>query len=205
MSKKLIESENIYIAPEIYGRLENSQPYVYDERLKRELDPLNFDDKITIYEREVTGWFLSPAKEMLEINCFKNSFISLMVSMSYIEGVQQYKVGESSRQDSQRFFIESMNGIYCDRFSQSNLKLLYSKTRCGLFHNGMTRGGVIFKNDYPEVLDFSDEIIRINPTKLIDDLIQNFNQYTDNLRDIGNSSYDDLRSNFTRIFSVMPD
>jgi len=209
MPKQIQRSREIYIAPEILGKYENSSPIVIDERHDRMLDPKDIDDKITIYEREVSDWFLNPAEALLNHNNFRSSFIVLMVCMSYFEGVEQYKTGVESTRRSKQCFIDSVKRIYANQFQDRDLAKLYSKSRCGLFHNGMVEGGVIFSDSFDDVMVFENngEIIKINPRKLLSDIKRDFENYINEIRSPNFSFCNErqriLRENFDRMFSVL--
>lgn len=180
MSKQILRNQEIYLAPGILGKFENGTPVAVDERNNgARLNPRDIDDKITIYEREVNEWFLNRASDLLNYNRFDNSFIVLMVCMSYVEGVEQYKTGIESNRRSKECFVDSIKRLYPDTFQDRDLNKLYVKTRCGLFHNGMVKGGVIFNNSFPEAIKFENngEIIKINPTKLLEDIKEDFHNY----------------------------
>lgn len=206
MSKEIQRGSEIYLAPDMLGKYEGKYPVVIDERNdNRELDTRNIDDKITIYEREVLEWFLLPAKELLERNSFNNSLIVLMICMSYIEGVEQYKTGISSNGKSSEFFINSINRLYPEMYQKNHLTKLYTKSRCGLFHMGMTKGGVIFNNTFEAPIGFENngERIKINPTKLLNDILTDFTRYIFELRQSGCEEFEILRENFSRLFTVL--
>jgi len=62
MSKKL-RREPIFIAPQIFGYLEDDgTPLVLDERSGKELDLTNVEDKVIIYERQLC--FTKPFRVM---------------------------------------------------------------------------------------------------------------------------------------------
>jgi hypothetical protein len=166
------------------------------------LYPDNLDDKIKIYKREVEGWFLEPARRLLKsAKSFNNSLIILMICMSYIEGVEQYKEGSSSNGQSSQFFINSINKLYPNEcFSEDDIKNLYHDSRCGLFHNGMTRSRVVFNHDFEKALQFEDQRIKINPRKLLEDIRQDFKDYINLLEDRNNTI---ARQNFGRMFSII--
>jgi len=104
---KQLRNYPIYIAPQIRGYLKsNGEPVVFDERTNQNLDPNNIDEKIIIYERQVKEWFLNRASKFLRGK--NNGFIVLMITISYIEDVQQYLNGQSSHGNSNRFFQEGM-------------------------------------------------------------------------------------------------
>lgn len=181
MSKRL-RKEPIYIAPGIFGWLDvNYIPHVLDEVSNENLDPFNIDHKIIIYERQVKEWFLNPAKTL---STQKNKgFIVLMVCLSYLEGVEQYRQGLSSERQSSAFFVSSLQRIYPNRFTDIQLRSLYKQARCGLFHNGMVQGKVIINNSFRHSLEFiSDVDIKISPSKLVRDIENDFNAYLNELR-----------------------
>ena len=97
MAKKLRQNQSIYIAPEITGSLNNNyEPVVLDERNNNYLDPRSIDDKTIIYERQVLEWFLKPAQNLIRYRNKNKGFIVLMICLSYLEGVEQYRQGRSS-------------------------------------------------------------------------------------------------------------
>jgi hypothetical protein len=200
MSKQIPKSGKIYVAPKMLGKYNEGVATVVDERNGDKLDPKDIDDKILIYEREVQGWFLDPASKLLDDNHFNNSFIVLMICMSYIEGVEQYKRGRSSTGASKKYFIDSVNRLYPNKFEDENIKKLYSKSRCGLFHSGMVKGGVVFDNDFKDVITFEDngETIEINPEKLLTDIKDDFERYICELK-----ISEKFRKRFDKMFSVL--
>ena len=140
LPKQIQRERKIYLAPEILGKYEDSTPIAIDERNDNaRLDPRNIETKITIYEREVNEWFLIPASNLLEQNSFNNSFIVLMICMSYLEGVEQYKTGIDSSGRSKKCFIDSLKRLYPNQYSNEDIGKLYSKSRCGLFCSSWRR------------------------------------------------------------------
>lgn len=187
MSKKL-RKQPIYIAPEIFGWIdEQYTPHVLDERNGNELNPNDAMDKIIIYERQVKDWFLKPAHSLANYKNKNKGFIVLMICLSYLEGIEQYKRGQNSTNNSRNFFISSMNRIYPNKYSLYNLKSFYSEARCGLFHNGMVKGRIIINNSFNEALTFDNNDIKISPKKLLNDIINDFESYITELKNNENS------------------
>jgi len=199
MVKKLRDYQ-IYIAPYITGYyIEPGVPYVNDEITDENLDPNNLDDKIKIYERQVKYWFLDRANNFLRGN--NNGFVILMICISYIEGIEQYRVGQSSNGRSREFFRNSLRRILKVNTSNQVLNDFYSQVRCGLFHNGMTENKVIIRNEYPDVIDFNEpDTIKINPKLLLQAIRRDFKKY---IFDLQNDVNEDLRNNFDNMFSVV--
>ncbi|TRZ78073.1 MAG: hypothetical protein D4R93_00750 [Deltaproteobacteria bacterium] len=196
MSKKLRIGRPLYIAPEIRGWLDkNFNPVVKDERSGRNLNPNNASDKIIIYERQVKEWFLKPAARYIK---GKNSgFIVLMICMSYLEGVEQYKSGLYSNNRSREFFVRAIEKIYPNKYSRSNLNELYKEARCGLFHTGMVKGKIIISDAFNEPLEFEDSsTINVNPKKLLGDIKKDFQKFINQLKTNSES-----RAKFNRMYS----
>lgn len=209
MSKQISRDREIYVAAEMLGKYENGIPIVIDERNDERLNPKNVDDKIRIYEREVEEWFLKPASNLLAQNSFNNSFVVLMICMAYIEGVEQYKTGVGSRNKSEEYFKASIKRLYPDKFEDADLAGFYVKARCGLFHNGMVRGGVEFSNSFEKPIEFlsNGSVVRVNPTLLLKDIKDDFKRYINELKGTDNTASQDslrtIRQNFDRMFSVL--
>lgn len=208
MSKQIDSNKEIYLAPGMVGKYEEGIPVVIYEKITtihETLDPDNLDHKIRIYEREVKGWFLEPAKKLSgnHRNRFDNGLIIIMICMAYMEGVQQYREGKSSQNQSCQFFIDSFKRLYPESQNE-HITELYKKIRCGLFHNGMVSDGVIFNYDFSQSIKFEADgrKININPKRLLDEVENDFDRYISELKNPDNTS---LRENFNRMFTVLPD
>ncbi|MGV8947720.1 MAG: hypothetical protein ACOH1N_14930 [Lutibacter sp.] len=194
---KRIRTETIEIAPNIIGNIQDDGNYfVFDKETNTLLNPENLDDKIKIYERQVKGWFLEPTLKMVKYKPQHKGFLILMSCISYFEGVEQYKVGISSNGNSRRTFINSLNKLYPNKFNEAQIIRLYNQARCGLFHDGMVKGQIIISNTYEESINISHNDIFINPKKLLNDIIEDFENYLALLR-IDN----DARQKFDLMFS----
>ena len=196
MSKKLRHEIKLYIAPDILGWLDNQgEPVVKDERTGKNLNPRNIDDKIIIYERQVMDWFLKPATRYTRT--WNNGFIVMMICMSYLEGVEQYRSGRSSTNNSRDFFKRSIHRLYPNMHNDHHLDELYREARCGLFHDGMVRGKIIYNYSFQEPLEFEDyDTIKLNPKKLLEDIKADFKSFIESLKTDPQS-----RANFDRMYS----
>ncbi|MFH1338921.1 MAG: hypothetical protein ABIH40_03675 [Candidatus Omnitrophota bacterium] len=201
MTKRLRQNMWLYIAPHIKGTLkDNGTPIVYDEREKKNLDPNNIDDKITIYERQVKEWFLNHALTLGKQD--STGFIILMIGISYIEGVEQYREGQIVSGNSRRLFKKGIIRIFgLNNVLEYKLDSFYEQVRCGLFHTGMTDDKVIINSSWQETIDLSnDDSIKINQIQFINTIIADFEAYITNLR---NPTELTLRANFNQIFTVL--
>jgi hypothetical protein len=78
---------------------------------------------------------------------------------------------------------------------------LYKQLRCGLFHNGMIGDKIVLKYLINDAIVFSyNGTIDINPKKFLAAVIQDFNQYINDLKNVNNI---ELRNNFDRMFFVV--
>lgn len=168
MSKQ-INGRDVYVAPGMRGTHdENRQPIVIDEKDgNKQLDPNCLDHKILIYERETKGWLLDRIKPLVqdEESRFNNSLVVLMLCTAYFEAVEQYRVGKSSHGSSREFFKNSIKRVIDNSFTDKHLDALYQKLRCGLFHNGITKNGVIFNYGSEELIKFDELGVIINPER----------------------------------------
>lgn len=195
---KRLRNIPICIAPNIKGQILNDgTPLIIDELTNQSLSPYNVDDKIKVYEAQVKGWFLEPATKLIKAKKGHNGFAVLMICLSYIEGVGQYRQGESSRNNSKNFFVEGLKRIcpYLDG-DEHKIEGLYKEARCGLFHNGMVEKRVIINNSFSSSIKFDDDDIKISPSKLLNDIKIDFENYLQQLKENG-----ELRNNFNRMFS----
>ena len=196
---KQLRNYPIYIAPNILGYYDNNgQAIVIDEISNRNLNPNYLEDKIIIYERQVKEWFLNRASELLQGE--NNGFIILMIAISYIEGVEQYRQGNHSRGNSRNYFTIGLRRIFNLRNINNNeLNDLYVQVRCGLFHTGMTQSKVVISRDYTEAIDFQEpNTIKINPEIFLNRIQLDFNDYINELKVQNNVA---LRNNFNNMFS----
>lgn len=194
---KRLGFEPIYIAPGISGYIDNlGNPHVIDETTNTILNPNDAFDKITIYERQVKGWFLNEAEKLVRYRNQNKGFIVLMICLSYFEGVEEYKSGELSNFHSKQFFRNSIERIYPGHFLQDQIDELYREGRSGLFHNGMVRGQILIRNSFPNSIEFEYPRIKISPTKLLRDIKNDFDNFIALLRQ-------DLtaRNNFSNLYT----
>jgi len=171
-------------------------PQVIDETNNTKLNPHDAFDKITIYERQVKGWFLKEGDKLIRYKNQNKGFIVLMICLSYFEGVEEYKTGQSSQNRSRQFFRNSIERIYPEQFSQNQLDELYVEGRCGLFHNGMVRGQIVIRNSFTKSIEFDNQRIKISPKKLLRDIKNDFENFITFLRQNQNA-----RINFNNLYT----
>ena len=195
---KRIRQEHTYLAPQILSWIDDhNNPIIYDERYDVPLIPTNIDDKIIIYERQVKEWFLNRALRI--VNTDNYGFIVLMICLSYLEGIEQYRKGEGSNGNSTRFFRNSIHRIFPHTYYNESINMLYREARCGLFHNGMVEGKIVISNNYNAPIQFIDgPFVKINPKLLLEEIVNDFDSYIVELK---NPASVLLRDNFNIMFS----
>ena len=201
MAKRL-RDEPIYLAPEILAyRDEKYNPIIVDERIGKQINIDNIDDKILIYKRQVEEWFINRAKSLMRgKNRNKNIFVILMIATAYIEGVQQYREGETSENRSKKMFSNGIKRLFkLQGVDENHLDNLYKHLRCGLFHNGMSGDMIVLNCDFENAITFSANIININPKLLLEIIIRDFNKYIEDLSNVDN---EELRLNFDKMFDI---
>ena len=166
--------------------------------------PRKLDDKISIYKRQVNGWFIEPAWLLLEPMGDQASFVILSICFSYIEGVEQYRQGRTSKNNSKSFFITSFKRIFGSEINDDRvIEKLYTKGRCGLFHDGMTNADVIYDMGLATVFMVvshnGQEFIHFHPAELLFSIKRDFDGYIQELRQPTNVA---TRENFNRMYNL---
>jgi len=205
MAKKIRQGERVLIAPDIQGWIEDGNPRIRDIRIDsfgEDLNPSSIETKILIYERQVKEWFLIPA---LHLSCQKDrGFLSLMAGCSYIEGYIQNFEGVSSKSNSKTYFKKGFKAIFDpdNEIDENCIIEFYEHVRCGLFHDGMTKGKVILYfdagNEYKPIDFLSDpDIIKIHPRLMLEVILEHFERYLEILK---NPEESKIRENFKKTF-----
>lgn len=155
----------------------------------------DLNTKIAIYADRVRGWFLDFGRKFTsEHNC---GFIVLMIGVSYLEGNQQFRDGESSDRKSKVTFRKAIRRLF-PRISEQNADSVYLAVRNGLFHDAMTNVGVEIGPELPAALDVdADGKILLNPNLFIEAVVADFDQY---IVELNSSERADLRVNFKRLW-----
>lgn len=216
---KSLRNAPLYLAYGIYA--ENMNSVIDKLHDNTQLCPITINDKILIYERQVKSWFLDVAFKLFEEDgeknegksedetFYTNSFVALMIGISYIEGVQQYKEGRSSRNRGnkvcfRRGFREIFENVNTttnnEQLTNNQIDAFYSSARCGLFHNGMTGGNIVLRYDCGSPIFFEGiDLIRVNPWLFLEYIKSDFERYIEILNDESN---EEAREKFSGLFSL---
>jgi hypothetical protein len=165
----------------------------------------NYNDicvKIDIYEARTEGWFFDIAKQMVEHGMSPGDYIAIMVSLSYLEGVQQFREGsETPKGKAGEWFKKSAKRVFPKQIDDV-IDRLWKEMRCGLFHAGFTNGKVHLSHDVAEAIKLEGDFIRINPKLFLDCVSDDLNNFISELRDQRNTR---LRSNFEKLWNILWD
>jgi len=93
-----------------------------------------------VFEDQVLGWLVAPAKMMGSSQ--HSGFAMLAVTLAYFEPVGQFLEGKAGKSEAQftlgmKAVFPAMAGADPILFSE-----LYNQLRCGMFHRGITKGKV---------------------------------------------------------------
>ena len=174
-------------------------------------DSPNLDQKILIFEDRVLGWHLDIAEAIREqiedpVNAGKSiqhaGFALLAILFYYFEMIHQYRTGRSSENRSKQAFVEGLEHVLPNVFDVHQKTTIYKRVRCGMFHNGFVKQGVLISSDYPEAISIAAgsrelENVLINPHALCGILRRHFVDYISILKDPVNA---EERAKFERMF-----
>jgi hypothetical protein len=175
----------------------SDKPDVIAHRSGREYPWPDKNTGILVYEDRVVGWFFDFG-EMLKSED-NAGFAVLQIAVAQIEGMEQYRRGETSKNKSEDFLCKGLRRIFpLEQWDDSWFNQFYTAVRCGLFHDGMTRRGVGISKDFPEALVYDEDRqqVLVNPNSFLDAVRSDFEQYLVDLKDPANS---ELRESFWKL------
>jgi len=170
-----------------------SPNYTYEK-----LENPSFDDLVDVFEDRIVYWMLNPAERLLEL---RHGFVAAMnVLFTYFEGIQIYLSGQDSKGKSKEFFIEGFLSVFGapgkDKSQLINMaESIYSEGRCGFFHEGISRGRILYSPAREEALivtvpkvdnkpDYQGKVqsIVVNPERFLSCVKIHFEKYIRDLR-----------------------
>jgi len=148
----------------------------------------NIETKIAVYEDRMKGWFLDFARKLTKET--NSEFIVLMICMNYLEGNQQFREGKtSSNRGSTKMLKKALKRIFLES-SGEDIDCLIDKVRHGLFHDGMTRRGVVLRYGLSVPFFFfttnGEKWIEIEPALFLKKIEMDFESYIKILKDKNN-------------------
>ena len=156
------------------------------------------DEKILIFEDRELGWRFNIAKATEIIPDAGYAVISIL--FAYFEMVAQYSTGHSSEGKSGIAFRNGVRLVYSTRtFGNDQLDTIFSRVRCGMFHDGYTKCGTVIGGGFSDSLDIDKNTVRVNPHKLRADLYTHFTEYVAMVKDVTRTQE---RAKFEKIFDA---
>lgn len=151
-------------------------------------EDIDFADKertIEAFKDRMYGFYLSPAKRLLDSN---DAFASGLICTSVIDILARYMIGiDEVGKRITKWIIENVDGFdHEGAFNDDNYKntiayKFYSRFRNGLVHEGRIKELGQFSFEYQHILKVYDEAIIVNPKILLDQLMEIFNNFCDEL------------------------
>ena len=172
----------------------------YSTNVTRPL-PHDYPTKVTLFWERFYGWKFDIAKKMLDGYTSDDGHVhkpipdsgyaAMDAMFSYFEPLGKHLEGYLDPNDkrlSGKYFKIGLNNVFdFSGYNQSDvdklLDLLWSGIRCGLYHTGHAKHGVLITGVTPEAIRFAfnDDIVIVNPHKLVEGLIWHVGNYRDRL------------------------
>jgi hypothetical protein len=169
------------------------------------------DQKILMFEDRVLNWHLNiielirlhmEAEEQEGTDWNHAGFALLGLLFTYFEMIAQYKRGKCSKKKSERMFCHGVNDVYPKTFSNKKRSKIYTRVRCGMYHNAFVKKGTLISGDYPTAIAVEDGDqgnVKINPHMLSPDVKRHFEGYIAALKNHANET---MRENFEKMFDA---
>jgi len=167
-----------------------------DMRDGRRYPDSSYSAKVNVYDDRVRNWFLDLAVRQTAAGSDPGDYVALSIALAYLEGVEQYRRGEGKQTGSTERFKSSARRVFPAALPDA-IDRLWTAVRNGLFHSGFTEGPTLLSHDYDEALTIFGRYLRINPAKFVKAVVQDFNNYIQELR-AGPSS--DLARRFVQLW-----
>ncbi|MDB5390264.1 MAG: hypothetical protein JWM11_5910 [Planctomycetaceae bacterium] len=131
----------------------------------------------------------------------ESAFAIISICFSYFEMIEQFSVGQSSHGRSGEFFKRGFARVFPNSaVNLDDVAHLYSMLRCGMYHTAMPTDNCGLTRELSTAIAKENGIIVINPARLIDSLINHFQDFCSDLR----SGRDcDLRRSFEAMFDSL--
>lgn len=118
----------------------------------------------------------SPLKE--------SGYAILSIVACYFEMIQQFLTGQTSKDNSRKFFVAGFRQVYPDTaIEEMAIRLLYDWIRCGMYHDGMTRQATQLSRHFGAGFAVQNGVIHCNPARVVEDVRMHFVAYIARLRD----------------------
>jgi hypothetical protein len=155
--------------------------FVRDGRTHAQLPIKDLSTKIQIYEDRVDGWFLQHARKLLGDG--NADYVVLQIALAQVEGMQQFREGKSSEKGSRPCFVRALRRLFSlKKNTKADLEAFYGAVRCGLFHDGFTKGVVFVSRTFTEPMTIQKGYIFVNAEKFLGHVVEDLKNYVSALR-----------------------
>lgn len=171
----------------------------------------SLEKKIDVFEDQMRGWLLDHAHCVASNSTTSGQhagFTILALCLVYVESIACFLRGETSDNKSREFFDVGLTAIFSD-LSPVNLaafsREFYRQVRCGLLHQGLTRGKVAITRGTSAALAISLDSTNtlqqavIDPWLFLQHVDAHLTMYLAQLRD---PEQHDVRNAFERWFDA---
>lgn len=149
---------------------------------------LSVDDKIQIFDERVDSWQLKPAEAMLAQIIAQNppemqhgAYALIAVIFSYYEMIGNCLTGKNATATEK--FVAGFKDVYpALGLSDSQIRDIYGKVRCGMYHVAYTKIGVLIDGNFAKVFTIANGAIEMNPHLLVPDIRAHFTQFVAKLK-----------------------
>lgn len=164
----------------------------------------NLESSIELFRERVQGWQLDIAADIEgQINLDQDpartmkhaGYALVWILFSYFEMVGQVITG---KRKSKKAFIAGFEDVYPELLKRDEVKKVYDRVRCGMFHIASTKKGTIIGGSFEK--DFAmdpDDNVQMNPHLLVHSIQTHFITFIARLNDTNEI---DLRKHFEQEF-----
>jgi hypothetical protein len=182
-----------HVAVSLHFKRFHAHPgFVWHQAERRWYSADDFDTSVLLYADRVRGWFLECVRQV-EHN---GGFIILMVAISYLEGNERYRRGDTSTTAVGEMIKSALRRLF-PSIDDAAAASFYKDVRCGLFHDGMTRASVVISSQQSDALLAQGGMLSVNPQRFLERVMADLDQYVTDLKD---QSKEALRNNFSKVF-----
>ena len=164
--------------------------------------PLTTDEKIRVFESRVRTWFIEIAENVTAIN--GSGYITVSPLLSYFEMIGQFVKGEKSDDArGQEFFLIGFKKVYPSGIKSCKPSALYSKARCGLYHNLFPYPGLLLQDLGNETFRQEGPDLIIDPKNLVRDIRAHLTKFHAELTNADATDYHNIRYFFENAFDLL--
>ncbi|MEP7169418.1 MAG: hypothetical protein ABI855_08630 [Bacteroidota bacterium] len=161
-----------------------------------ELISLDFGNKnqiIESFEKRIFCYYLEPAKILNEKEM---GFAAGVILMTTIDAITYYSMNKNNIIE----FFKLMNSEFSEDDFNKIANKFYEYFRNGLIHEGRIKGCGQFTYESNQLLFFENNILVINPSVLLDKVVEYFNNYIEKLKK-DNDHYSIFIKKLEKLFS----